>query len=59
MSKSETVKMVALMSRPARDGRKALKPGDRYDATAQEARDDRRRGFGELAPADQTGKART
>lgn len=42
------VKMRALQSRTASQSPagKPLKPGDSYDATLQQARDDTRRGFG-------------
>lgn len=52
MTSKDTCQMRALMSRPAREGRKALRRGDTYNATAQQCRDDVRRGFGERVTAD-------
>ncbi|UWQ59963.1 hypothetical protein K3722_07485 [Leisingera caerulea] len=54
-----TVKMRAVQSRTASQSptRKALKPGDTYDATPQQARDDTQRGFGVREAAKSAGKA--
>ncbi|WP_146592324.1 hypothetical protein [Puniceibacterium confluentis] len=58
MTKEPRERMRALMSRPEKAGRKALKRGEEYDATPQEARDDDRRGLGERVKVTTPAKAK-